>query len=41
MHLEAGTFEDFLENAERAGIGRSYRGTADEIAGDRKGVSHV
>src|SRR5258708_37287845 len=40
MHLEAGTFQDIFEHAERAGIGRGYRWAADEIAGNGEGISH-
>src|SRR3981081_4062419 len=40
MHLEAGAFEDIFQYAKRTGIGRGYRGAADEIAGDGKGISH-
>src|ERR1700716_1923414 len=38
MHLEAGAFQDIFEHAERAGIRRGYRGAADEIAGNGKGI---
>ena len=41
MHLEAGVFQDIFEHAERAGIGRGYRGAAEEVAGNGKGVSHA
>src|SRR5262249_43095597 len=41
MNLEAGCFQKALENTERAGIKRGYRGTADEIANNRKGIGHV
>ena len=41
MHLEAGGFQDVFEHAERAGVGRGYRGAAEEIAGDGKGISHA
>ena len=41
MHLEAGGFQDIFQNAERAGVGRGYRGAADEIAGNREGISHA
>jgi hypothetical protein len=34
-------FKEIFENAERAGVGRGYRGAADEIAGNREGVSHA
>ena len=38
MHLEAGALQDVLEHAERAGIRRGYRRTAQQIAGDGEGV---
>jgi hypothetical protein len=41
MHFEAGGVEDIVENVERAGVGWGYRGTADEIAGNGKSVSHA
>ena len=41
MHLETGGLQDGFEYAERAGVGRGYRGAAEEIAGNRKGVSHA
>ena len=40
MHLEAGGFQDIFEHAERAGVGRGYRGAAQEVAGNGKGVGH-
>ena len=43
MHLEAGALQDIFEHAERAGVGRGYRGAAQQIAGDGEGgngVSH-
>ena len=36
MHLEAGGFQNGFEHAERAGIGRGYRGAAQQVAGDGK-----
>ena len=41
MHLEAGGFQDIFEHAERAGIGRGYRGAAQQVAGDGEGISHA
>src|SRR5437879_13910751 len=41
MHLEAGVFQKALEDAERAGIGRSDRRAADEVAGNGNGVIHT
>jgi hypothetical protein len=32
--FESGSLEELFKHAERAGIRRCYRGTADEIAGD-------
>jgi hypothetical protein len=39
--FETGRFKQIFQNAERPGIGRSYRRAADEIAGDREGISHA
>jgi hypothetical protein len=41
MGFETGRFKEIFQNAERAGIGRGYRGAADEITGDREGISHA
>ena len=43
VHLEAGAFQEILQHAERAGIGRGHRGAAQEVAGDGKseGISHA
>ena len=41
MYLEAGAVKDVFKHAERAGIGRSYRRTADQIAGNGEGISHA
>ena len=41
MGFETGRLEEIFQNAKRSGIGRSYRGAADEIAGDREGISHA
>ncbi len=41
MHLEAGVFQQALEDAERAGIGGSYGRAADEVAGDGNGIIHA
>ena len=41
MGLETGRFQQIFQHAERAGVGRRYRGAADEIAGDREGVGHA
>ena len=38
VHLEAGAFKDIFKHAERAGIGRGYRGAAQQIAGNGEGV---
>ncbi len=40
MHLEAGVFQQALEDAERAGIGGGDGRAADEVAGDGNGVIH-
>jgi hypothetical protein len=37
VRLKAGGFQDGFQHAERAGIGRGYRGAANQIAGDREG----
>ena len=34
-------FEDIFKHAERAGIGRSHRGAAHQVAGNGEGISHV
>src|ERR1700722_18773749 len=39
--LEAGRFQDGFKHRKRAGIGRGYGRAAQEIAGDREGVSHA
>jgi hypothetical protein len=39
--FEAGAFQEFFQNTERAGIDRSYRAAANEIAGNRQSISHV
>jgi hypothetical protein len=41
MHLEAGGIQDIFEHAERTGVGRGYRGAAEEILGNGKGISHA
>jgi hypothetical protein len=40
MHLEAGGFQDILEHAKRAGVGRRHRRAADQVAGNGNSVSH-
>ena len=37
MHLEAGGLQNGFEHAERAGVGRGYRGAAQQVAGDGEG----
>jgi hypothetical protein len=41
VHLEAGVFQQALEDAERSGIGGSDRRAADEVAGNGNGVIHT
>ena len=40
VHVEAGSLQDVLEDAERAGIRRRHRRAANQIAGNREGVTH-
>ena len=40
VHVEAGVFQQALEHAERAGIGRGDGRAADEVAGNGNGVIH-
>src|SRR6266702_55037 len=38
---EAGCDKRFFEHAQRAGVGRCYRGAADEVAGNGQGIDHA
>src|SRR5712672_396487 len=40
MYLETGILQDAFEYTKRAGIGRGYRGTAKQIAGNGESISH-
>ena len=41
MAGEAGYGERLFKHAQRTGVGRGYRGAADEIAGDGESINHV
>ena len=41
MASEAGSVEGFFKHAQRTGIGRGYRGAADEVAGNRESIGHA
>ena len=41
VHLETGILQDIFEHTKRAGIGRGYRGTAEQIAGNGEGIRHA
>jgi hypothetical protein len=41
MNIKAGALQEVFQNAERAGVSRGYRGAADEIANNRKGIGHA
>src|SRR5882724_12002622 len=41
VYLEAGILEDAFEHSKRTGIGRGYRGTAEQIAGNGEGINHA
>src|SRR6266850_641525 len=41
VHLETGILQDTFEHTKRAGINRSYRGTAEQIAGNGESISHA
>jgi hypothetical protein len=41
VYLETGILQDTFEHTKRAGIGRGYRGTAEQIAGNGESISHA
>src|SRR6516225_5571603 len=41
VHLEAVSLEEVFEDAERAGIGRSYRWAANQLLGNGESISHA